>query len=115
MVRLPRRLPRNIALELLLTGAEIPAARAHELGLVSRLAASGAALAAAGDLARQIAANAPLALRASKRIVALAESLPEAEALAAQAPIVDSVRTSADAAEGTRAFLEKRLPNWRGR
>ena len=115
VLRLPRRIPRNVALELLLTGEPLGAIRAHGLGLVNRLAAPGEALAAALALAAAIAANAPLAVRTTKRIAAASALWPEEEMFALQAPLAQPVRESGDAAEGTRAFVEKRAPNWTGK
>ena len=115
LLRLPRRIPYHAAMELALTGEPISAERAHELGLVNRLCEPGQALAVALELAEQIAANAPLALRASKRILAEQWDWPLGEAFERQAQISDPVFASADAREGARAFAEKRAPVWQGR
>jgi enoyl-CoA hydratase/carnithine racemase len=115
VVRLPRRLPRNVAAELVLTGEPIGATRAEALGLVNHVTAPGAALALALDLAHTIAANAPLAVRASKRIVDASATWPPEEMFARQMPWLQAVRESADAEEGTRAFVEKRAPKWQGK
>lgn len=69
LTRLPARLPRSIALEMVLTGKSMTGAQLHPLGLVNRLAREGAVLAAALELAEEIAANGPLAVQASKRVV----------------------------------------------
>lgn len=114
VVRLPRRLPRNLAMELALTGEPLTAPRAHELGLVSRVAAPGTVLAEARALAALIAANAPLAVRASKYLVDASSDWPADEALTRQRPFTDEVRASRDAAEGAQAFIEKRAPVWTG-
>jgi enoyl-CoA hydratase len=115
LLRLPRVLPRNVAMEMALTGEPIDAERAHELGMVNRLCEPGGALAAALALAEQIAAGGPLALAASKRILRESTDWPEAEFFERQAEIADPVRDSEDAREGARAFAEKRDPVWRGR
>jgi enoyl-CoA hydratase len=115
LLRLPRNLPRTIAMELALTGEPIEAERAHELGLVNRLAEPGEALVAALELAETIAANGPLALAATKRIMTEALDWPDSEFFTRQAEIVGPVMTSEDAREGATAFAEKRAPVWRGR
>jgi enoyl-CoA hydratase len=115
LLRLPERLPRGIAMELALTGGFLPAPRAYELGLVSRLADDGSALAVARELAAQIAANGPLAVRASKQVIACAPAWPEAERWQRQREILGPVFSSQDAQEGARAFAEKRPPHWLGR
>jgi enoyl-CoA hydratase/crotonobetainyl-CoA hydratase len=114
VLRLPQRLPRNLALELVLTGAPLPASEAARHGLVNRVVPAGQALAVARELAAVIAANAPLAVRASKLLVEAAADWPAAEAFDRQRPHTDAVRASADAAEGARAFVEKRPPVWTG-
>ncbi len=115
LLRLPRVLPRTIAMELALTGDPIQAERAYELGLVNRLAAPGEALTAALQLAEAIAANAPLALAASKRILTGAVDWPDSEFFARQGEIASPVMSSEDAQEGAKAFAEKREPVWQGR
>ncbi|MHB8491332.1 MAG: crotonase/enoyl-CoA hydratase family protein [Solirubrobacteraceae bacterium] len=115
LLRLPRRIPYHVAMELALSGEPILAERAAELGLVNRLVEPGEAVAAALALATQIAANAPLALIASKRILQQQWDWPAGEAFTRQAEISEPVFTSEDAREGARAFTEKRDPVWRGR
>jgi enoyl-CoA hydratase len=115
LLRLPRTLPRNVAMELALTGELIEAERAHALGLVNRLTQPGQALETALELAAQIAQNAPLALAATKRILAEAVDWPESEFFPRQAEIADPVSASQDAREGATAFAEKRAPVWKGR
>jgi enoyl-CoA hydratase len=111
LIRLPRRIPYHVAMELALTGDPIGAERAYELGIVARLAAPGAALADARALAAVIAANGPLAVDATKRVL----TADEAGAWERQAEIVGPVFASDDAREGSVAFAEKRPPVWRGR
>ncbi len=115
LLRLPRRMPYHLAMELALTGDPMEAERLHELGVVNRLAEPGAAVGAALELAARIAPNAPLALRATKRIVELAPDWPRDEAWERQAEISDPVFDSQYAIEGATAFSERRPPVWRGR
>lgn len=115
LVRLPRQIPRRVAMELAITGEFISAQRAYELGLINRVVPAGQALEAATALARSIAANGPLAVRASKQIVEQSQDWPHGEAFARQQPFLDGVFNSADAIEGARAFAEKRAPVWKGR
>ncbi len=115
LLRLPRVLPRNIAMELALTGDPIEAERGYELGLVNRLAEPGQALETALELAGQIAPNAPLALAASKRVLVESVDWPESEFWQRQSEIVGPVMKSEDAREGSTAFAEKRAPVWKGR
>jgi enoyl-CoA hydratase len=115
LLRLPRVLPRGIAMELALTGEPIEAERAFELGLVNRLAEPGEAVTTALELAEVIAANGPLALTATKRILTEAVDWPDSEFFTRQAEIVEPVMRSEDAREGATAFAEKRAPVWRGR
>jgi enoyl-CoA hydratase/carnithine racemase len=114
MVRLPQRLPRNLAMELVITGEPLDAPRAHALGLVNRLAPPGEALPAALVLASKVAPNAPLAVTTSKRVVRESAIWPDADLFDRQEPLVDVVRSSQDAKEGARAFVEKRAPAWQG-
>jgi enoyl-CoA hydratase/carnithine racemase len=114
VLRLPRRIPHTVAMELALTGEPVNAHRALELGLINRVVPAGTAVEAARDLAAHITANAPLAVRTAKLLVNHAADWPADEAFARQAPYTDAVRSSKDAAEGARAFVEKRLANWTG-
>jgi enoyl-CoA hydratase len=115
LLRLPERIPRNVAMELALTGELLAADRAHALGLVNRLTDEGGALDGARALAAAIAANGPLATRATKRVITEAPAWPGAERAARQQEILDPVFASEDAREGARAFADKRPPQWQGR
>jgi enoyl-CoA hydratase len=114
LIRLPKRIPYHLAMELALTGDPIGAERAHEIGIVNRLAEPGEALAAAREIAAAIARNGPLAVAASKQVVQRAGDWTEEEAWARQGEITGPVFGSADAQEGARAFAEKREPRWTG-
>jgi enoyl-CoA hydratase len=115
LLRLPKRVPYHVAMELALTGEPISAERAYELGAVNRLTEPGTALDAAVELAEQIVKNAPLALIASKEILQKAVDWTEEEGWARQGEISSPVFTSEDAREGATAFAEKREPVWQGR
>jgi enoyl-CoA hydratase len=112
--QLPRRLPGAIAMELALTGETITAERGAELGLVNRLADPGKALEVALELAGELAANAPLALRASKAVLRQQASWDDETFWREQGAIIGPVFASEDAIEGATAFSEKRAPNRRG-
>lgn len=114
LLRLPRRVPYYLAMEIVLTGEHFPADRLHRAGLVSRLVGAGQALAGARELAAQVALGAPLALAASKRVIVESADWHTSEAFARQGEVLGSVFTSKDATEGATAFAEKRAPVWRG-
>jgi enoyl-CoA hydratase/carnithine racemase len=114
LLRLPQRIPSAIAMELALTGENLPAERAHALGLVNVLAEPGAALDAAITLAEKITANGPLAVAATKRIIVESRSWMPEIMFAEQMKILLPVFASNDAKEGAVAFAEKRAPQWTG-
>jgi enoyl-CoA hydratase len=114
LLRLPKRIPYHLAMEIALTGEHYPAARLHQAGLVNQLVPAGEALTAARDLAARISLGGPLALTATKRVIAESGDWDSAEAFRRQAQIITPVFTSADAREGALAFAEKRQPVWRG-
>lgn len=114
LLRLPQRIPYAIAMELALTGDNLPAERAHELGLVSVLAEPGGALDAAIALAEKITANGPLAVAATKKIIVESRGWSPEEMWRKQTEILAPVFMSKDAREGAVAFAEKRPPKWTG-
>ena len=114
LLRLPKALPYQLAMEVALTGDPLTAEQAHAHGLINTLTEPGGALDGAKELAARVAANGTLAVRATKQLVAGALRWTDAEAFAAQAELVAPVFASADAQEGARAFAEKRAPVWRG-
>jgi enoyl-CoA hydratase len=115
LLRLPGRIPLNLATELALTGEPISADRAAELGLVNRVSDPGQAVDVALELAAQIAANGPLALRATKRILTESPDWSQQEFWERQGEIAGPVFGSEDAREGAQAFAERRDPVWKGR
>ena len=112
---LAQRVPRALALEMLLTGDPVDAARAAEIGLVNRVVADGQAVTAAIELAERIAANGPLALIATKQIAYGGGDWPAEQRWDRMAALLAPVFVSEDAREGARAFAEKRPPLWQGR
>jgi crotonobetainyl-CoA hydratase len=117
LVRLQRRLPRNVAMRLVLTGDAMTADEAARWGLVNEVVAHQDVLEAAVALGARIADNAPLAVQASKRVIAEVEDggrLDEVESWRLNDSARDTVTDTADAQEGKQAFLEKRPPQWVG-
>ena len=114
VLRLAKALPYQRAMEMALTGDPLPAEEAHRFGLVNVLTEPGGALTGARELAARITVNGPLAVRASKQLVAGSVGWTDRAALDAQQELADRVFASADALEGARAFAEKRAPVWRG-
>lgn len=116
LMRMPKRVPYHVAMYLAITGESITAERAHEVGLVNELCEPGSAFETALKLAKLIAANAPLAVQASKAIVRDAVDLDEEAGWELQDRLgLPVIMGSEDAREGARAFAEKRPPVWKGR
>jgi enoyl-CoA hydratase len=116
LFRLPRKLPRNIAMELALTGRlDFPAERAHHFGLVNALSDEGGALDTALELAEQITANAPLAVRESRKIMLEATDQPDDVGWQLSNEGMGKMFSTEDFGEGLTAFIEKRDPVWKGR
>jgi len=114
LLRLPRRVPYSVAMEMALTADPITAEQGKELGLVSRVTEKGKTVEVALELAERIAKNAPLSVAASKAMIRAQAGVTEAEFWELQKPEMAKVFTSDDAKEGPRAFAEKRAPNWSG-
>jgi enoyl-CoA hydratase len=116
LFRLGRKLPRNIAMELALTGRlDFPAERAHHFGLVNHLCDEGEAVAKAKELAGLITENAPLAVRESRKVVIEAADQPEEVGWKMSAEGMAKMFGTEDFTEGLTAFAEKRPPVWKGR
>jgi enoyl-CoA hydratase len=113
LIRLPKRVPLAIALELAMTGDPIDAARALELGLINRVVPAGEVVDTAIALAERIGANSPIAVRMSRRLVREAAELDEAAGWKRTNELTVEVFSSGDAIEGATAFAEKRPPVWK--
>ncbi|WP_407555158.1 crotonase/enoyl-CoA hydratase family protein [Streptomyces sp. Pv4-95] len=114
-IRLPKRIPFHLAMELLLTGEPVSGRQAGRLGIANRVVPAGETIATALELAGLLAANAPLALAAVKKIAHAADGTPEPDAFAAQRDEMAALAASADVREGMTAFAERRAPVWQGK
>ena len=112
---LPWLIPPRVALEIMVTGDPISAQRAYELGLVNRVVPFAQLREEALAMARTIAANAPLSVRAAKRLIYLSAEHGLSAAYEAADALYEPVYLSEDGQEGPRAFAEKRPPRWTGR
>jgi len=115
MMRLPRRIPYHIAMEVVLTGDMFAAERAHQFGLINVLTEPGSALAGAIKLARRISENGPLAIQTAKRLINEGLDWPSDQMFDLQRPRMAHIFASLDAREGATAFAEKRKPVWQGK
>lgn len=115
LFRLPRVLPRNLALELVMTGDPITAERAYQFGMVNELCAPGEAVATAMKVAARICANAPVAVRESRKVVLDGATAPDDVAWRLTNAAWATATSTEDFHEGPRAFIEKRPPRWTGR
>jgi enoyl-CoA hydratase len=113
LIRLPRRVPLTLAMEIAIVGTTIDAARAYEVGLVNRIVPANEVLDCAIGLATEIAANSPLAVRNTRQMVRQAGDLTEADGWKRSAELSREVFASPDSIEGATAFAEKRAPVWR--
>lgn len=117
LIRMPRQVPTKLVMELALTGNALVAGDALRWGLVNRVVPPAEVISTAMDLARAIAGNAPLAVRASKKLVHRATATGsdwDCDVWALQDEELVRILASDDAREGTRAFVEKRPPSWSG-
>lgn len=114
LLRLPSRVGHSKAMEMALTADPITAEEGKEYGMIARVTPKGEALDGAIELAERIAKNAPLALAASKQLINATQGRTDDEFYDVQQPLSAKVFTSNDAAEGPKAFAEKRSPDWSG-
>jgi crotonobetainyl-CoA hydratase len=115
LIRLPKRVPLAIALELAMTGDPIDASRALALGLVNRVVGRDRVVDEACSIADRIGENSPLAVRLSRRLVREAAEMPEADGWRRTNELVVEMFASGDAVEGATAFAEKRKPVWKSK
>jgi len=118
-IKLPRRMPHHVAMELLLTGRWLEAEEARRWGLINEIVAAGDLMARARELAALLASGPPLVFAAIKQVIRESAHLPIQDAFDLithkRLPAVRALYGSEDAREGARAFAEKRAPVWQGR
>jgi enoyl-CoA hydratase/carnithine racemase len=113
--RLPRSVPLKVAMGMMLTGRQIPAAEALRIGLVNEVVAQAQLMATAERWANEILECSPLSVQASKQAALMGLGKPLPEAIAGDYPLVQKLWRSEDVVEGPVAFAEKRKPVWKGR
>ena len=119
LIRLPQRMPRAIATEMIMTGRRVPAKELEHWGVINRVVPDSDLMITARELAKRVADSAPLSLMATKEIMKAAEGKSVEEAFTAMRagdlPAYGRIYDSEDAAEGMSSVMEKRLPVWKGR
>ncbi|GGL16037.1 acetyl-CoA acetyltransferase [Nocardia jinanensis] len=116
LIRLPRKVPANVANEMILTGRRLTAVEAESYGLVNRVAPAGKALEAARALAAEILDGSPTSVRISLQVMKETQGIADTfDAVTHQSPAVEELLVSADAIEGPAAFAQKRRPQWKNR
>lgn len=113
--RLPRFVPRALAAEILLTGNRIGAEEAYRIGLINRVVPLAQLMPTAREMAETICRRAPLGVRATKEAMIRGYSMPLENGLELEHELAGRVRASEDFREGTRAFVEKRPPNYKAK